>query len=219
MNDKIIILKNTKNGIVKDTIVTTQDTIRLSLDNLVRLQKPKEDLVVHTITEPLSGIELFGIWAGAILAVVTIIYTLIQFKKLMKNDNELQSQINELVRLNSLFEKRLRMSVKPRLWTNGSGYNGTDYTIHIKINNRGERAFYKGFEVLEGNNTFWIQEWNQDITIEKDKYIQLSGRTFGHPREANFKIKINYSDDENYQYQTVIRWSEGRVRFLETIEL
>lgn len=219
MQDKIIILKNTKNGIVKDTIVSVQDTIRLNLENLVKLQKPDEDLVVHTIAEPLSGVELFGIWVGAILAVITIIYTLIQLKKLLKNDNELQSQINELVRLNTLFEKRLRMSVKPRIWKNHSGYNGTDYTFHIQLNNRGERAFYKGFEVLKGEGTFWIQKWNQDITIEKGKYIQLSGRTFQHPRDSYFKIKISYYDDENYQYETVIEWDKSKVRFLETKEL
>lgn len=220
MQDKIIILKNTKNGIVKDTVLSTQDTIRLSLENLVKLQKPSEELTVHTITEPLSGIELFGIWTGAILAVITIVYTFIQLNSLLKNDNELQSQINELVKLNSLFEKRLRMLVKPRLWSNGSGYRGGDQTINIKINNRGERAYYKGFEILEGEGTFSFQEWDQDIVIEKDKHIQLSGRTFGNPRDAGFKIKINYSDDENYQYQSIIEWSNpGRARIIETIEL
>ena len=219
MQDKIIILKNTKNGIIKDTIVSVQDTIRLNLENLVKLQKPDEDLVVHTIAEPLSGIELFGIWVGVILAIVTIIYTLIQLNKLLKNDNELQSQINELVKLNALTERRLRMTVKPKLWSNGSGYNGGDYTIHIKINNRGERAFYKGFEVLEGKDTFWIQKWSRDITIEKGKYIQLSGRTFLHPKDSCFKIKILYYDDENYQYETVVEWDKSKVKFLETKEL
>lgn len=219
MQDKIIILKNTKNGILKDTILTAQDTIRLSLENLVKLQKPDNDFVVHTVSEPLTGIELFGIWAGAILAIITIIYTFIQLKKLLKNDSELQSQIDELVKLNKLFEKRLRMSVKPRLWTNGSGFNGTDYTIHIVMNNRGQRAFYKGFEILEGEGSFWLQEWNQDIVIEKDNHIQLSGYTTGHPKDTYFKIKINYSDDENYLYQTIIEWDNGKVRFLETIEL
>ncbi|MEM5563960.1 hypothetical protein WNY78_02540 [Psychroserpens sp. AS72] len=219
MQDKIIILKNTKNGIVKDTILSVQDTIRLNLENLVKLQRPDGDFVVHTIQEPLSGIEYWGLWIAAILGVLTIGYTLFQLKKLVQNDNELQSQIDELVKLNELTERRLRMTVKPKLWTNGSGYNGTDHTIHIKINNRGERAFYKGFDVLEGEGAFWIQKWNQDIVIEKDKYIQLSGRTSGHPKDSNFKIKINYSDDENYQYQTIIEWNNGKVRFLETIEL
>ncbi len=141
MQVKIIILKNTKNGIVKDTILSAKDTIRLNLENLVKFQKPDEDLTVHTIPEPLSGIELFGIWIGAILAIVTIIYTLIQLNKLLKNDNELQSQINELVKLNSLFEKRLRMSVKPRLYISNVMSAGYNHEISISVKNRGERAY------------------------------------------------------------------------------
>ena len=164
-------------------------------------------------------LEQIGVSVGILAGIATLIYTLWQINKLLKNDNELQGQIDELVKLNSLFEKRLRMSVKPKLWTNGSGYNGTDYTVHIVVNNRGQRAFYKGFEILEGEGSFWLQEWNQDIVIEKDKHIQLSGHTTGHPKDTYFKIKINYSDDENYLYQTIIEWDNGKVRFLETIEL
>lgn len=219
MQDKIIILKNTKNGIVKDTIYSVQDTIRLSLDNLVKLQQPDEALTVHTIQEPLSGIEYWGLWIAAILGVVTIGYTLIQFKKLIKNDNELQSQIDELVRLNELTEKRLRMTVKPRLWTNGSSYNGTSHEISIRINNRGERAHYLGFDIIEGANNVWLQKWNTDIVIEKGDRIILPGRTFIHPRDAEFKIQISYKDDENYEYRTLVLWSNGRAKFIETTEL
>ncbi|MFK7832098.1 MAG: hypothetical protein AB8B52_02365 [Winogradskyella sp.] len=220
MQDKIIILKNTKNGIVKDTIVSVQDTIRLNLENLVKLQKPDEDLVVHTIAEPLSGIELFGIWVGAILAIVTIIYTLIQLNKLLKNDNELQSQINELVKLNNLFERRLRMSVKPRLWSNGSGMNRIKQDFYIQFDNRGQIAYYTGCEILEGEeNISKIENWNQDIPILTNDYIRLPGISKIDPQALYFRIKIFYYDMEKYEYETVIEWNKGKVRFLETIEL
>ena len=220
MQGDVILLKTTRNGIVQDTAISVQDTIKLNIENLVKFQIPDNDFVVHTISEQAQGIELFGYWIAAIGGVIAILFTYYQFKKLRENDNELQSQIIELVKLNSLFEKRLRMSVKPKLWTNGGGYNGTDYSIHIEINNRGQRAFYKGFEIVEGKGTFWLQEWNQDIVIEKDGQIQLSGNTTGHPKDSYFRIKINYTDDENYQYETMIEWgNNGRARFLDTIEL
>lgn len=219
MQDKIIILKNTKNGVIKDTIMNVQDTIRLSLDNQIKMIQPDKEIVVRTITEPLSGIEIFGLWIAAILAVITIIYTLLQLSKLLKNDNELQSQINELVKLNNLFERRLRMTVKPHIFQNGSGYMGADHTIHIHLNNRGEICFYKGFEVLEGEGNFWLQEWEQDITIEKDKHIQLTGRTNEHPTKTYFKIKVLYYDREDYQYETIIEWNNSKVTFLETNDL
>ena len=219
MQDKIIILKNTKNGVIKDTIMNVQDTIRLSLDHQIKMIQPDKEIVVRTITEPLSGIEIFGLWIAAILAVITIIYTLLQLSKLLKNDNELQSQINELVKLNNLFERRLRMTVKPHIFQNGSGYMGADHTIHIHLNNRGEICFYKGFEVLEGEGNFWLQEWEQDITIEKDKHIQLTGRTNEHPTKTYFKIKVLYYDREDYQYETIIEWNNSKVTFLETNDL
>lgn len=218
MQDKIIVLKNTKNGIVRDTIMSVQDTIHLSLDNQIKMIQPEKEIVVRTITEPLSGLEVFGLWVAAIVGIVTIIYTLIQLGKLLKNDNELQSQINELVKLNQLFEKRLRLIVKPELFQNGSGYNA-DSTIFIKLNNRGERCYYTGFEVIEGAESFDLQHWDADIMIDKDKSIQLSGRTFIHPAQANFKIKVFYYDREKYKYETIIEWTNGRANFLETKEL
>jgi hypothetical protein len=219
MQDKIIILKNTKNGIVKDTIMSIQDTIHLNLKNLIKLQQPDDNLIIHTISEPLSNIEIVGIWAGAILAVITIIYTLISTKKLLSNDEQLQSQIDELTNLNTLFERRLRMNVKPYLWSNGLHLNSHTYEFYIQIDNRGEIAFYKDFEILEGENSFSIQKWNMDVTINKGENIRLSGRTNRNPEEANFKIKILYSDKENYDYETIIEWDKGVATFLETIEL
>ena len=219
MQDKIIVLKNSKNGLVKDTILSAQDTIRLNLESLVKLQKPDGDFVVHTITEPITLLEQTALFIGIIAGIATLIYTLWQLNKLLKNDNELQGQIDELIKLNQLFERRLRMTVKPRLWSNSSGSRGSDYTFHIQIDNRGERAFYKGYEVLEGEGAFEIYTWNQDILIEKDKYIRLTGSTSQHPLHSNFKIKILYSDDEGYNYETIIEWNNGSVRFLETIEL
>lgn len=223
MQDKIIILKNTENGVVRDTIMSIQDTLRLDLKQ--ELLFP-DNATVNTITEPLSGIEYWGLWIAAVGGVVGVIAAIITFKNLFKKDKSQQKQldfqqkqIGELIKLNKLFEKRVRMTVKPHLWSNGSGYNGTDYTIRIKLDNRGEMAFYSGFETLEGDGVFSFQEWNQDIPIKKDGYIQLSGSTIDHPNQTYFKIKVFYYDKENYKYETIIEWNNGRVRFLETNEL
>lgn len=223
MQDKIIIIKNSKNGFIKDTIMSVQDTLRLDLKQEFILP---DNATIKTIAEPLTGIEYWGLWIAAIGGLVGIIAAIKAFKDLFKKDESQQQQIqgqqdqiNELVKLNKLFEKRVRMAVKPHLWTNGSGYNGTDYTIHIKLDNRGEIAFYSGFEILEGEGVFTLQDWNQDIPIKKDEFIQLSGRTISHPSQTYFKIKVLYYDRENYNYETIIEWNNGRVQFLETNEL
>lgn len=215
---------------MQDTISTVKDTLHLNLKQEFVIP---DNATIKTISEPLTGIEYWGLWIAAIGGVVGMIAAIKAFKDLFKKDksqqNQIdfqqkqiknqQSQIGELIKLNKLFEKRVRMTVKPHLWTNGSGYNGTDYTIHIKINNRGEIGFYSGFETLEGDGSFWLQEWNQDIPIKKEEYIQLSGRTSNHPNQTYFKIKVLYYDRENYKYETIIEWDKGKVRFLETNEL
>ena len=215
---------------MQDTISTVKDTLHLNLKQEFVIP---DNATIKTISEPLTGIEYWGLWIAAIGGVVGMIAAIKAFKDLFKKDksqqNQIdfqqeqienqQSQIGELIKLNKLFEKRVRMTVKPHLWTNGSGYNGTDYTIHIKINNRGEIAFYSGFETLEGDGSFWLQEWNQDIPIIKEEYIQLGGSTSDHPNQTYFKIKILSYDRENYKYETIIEWDKGKVRFLETNEL
>jgi hypothetical protein len=223
MLDKIVILKNTKIGIIKDTIMFVKDTLRLDLKQEFLLP---DSVTIKTITEPLTGIEYWSLWIAAIGGLVGIIAAIKAFKDLFKRDESQQlqiqgqqDQINELIKLNKLFEKRVRMTVKPHLWSNGSGCNGTDYTIHIKLDNRGEMAFYSGFETLEGEGDFTFQEWDQDIPIKKDGYIQLSGNTLDHPNQTYFKIKVFYYDKEDYKYETIIEWNNARVRFLETNEL
>jgi len=230
VQDKIIISKNTENGIVRDTIISVHDTLRIDLKQ--ELFFP-DGTTIKTITEPLTGIEYWGLWIAAIGGLVGIIAAIKAFSDLFKKDKSQQSQIDfqqqqiegqqnqiaELIKLNKLFEKRVRMAVKPQLWTNGSGYHGTDYTIHIQLDNRGEIAFYSGYEVLEGEGSFTFQKWSQDIPIEKGKNIRLSGSTTNHPNQTYFVIKVLYYDRENYKYETIIEWNKSRVRFLETIDL
>lgn len=208
-------MKEGVQNIINDTVLAVNDTIKLDLKQQVILP---DNFTVHTISQ-LTGIEYVGLWIAAIAGIIAIFAGIKSIRKLFKKDDELQSQINELVKLNQLFEKRVRMTVKPHLWTNGSGYNGTDYTIHIQVNNRGQIGFYTGFEVLEGKGGFNIQHWNQPIPIEKNEYITLSGTTIEHPKKTYFKIKIKYFDKENYAYETIIEWNEGKVKFLETTEL
>lgn len=215
---------------MRDTIVAVQDTLRLDLKQEIVFP---DGATIKTIAEPLTGIHYWGLWIAAVGGLVGIIAGIKTFKDLFKKDEKQQSQIdfqqkqisgqqdqiNELIKLNRVFEKRVRMTVKPHLWTNGSGYNSTDFAVHISLDNRGEIAFYSGFEILEGEDAFTLQRWQQDIPIEKDNNIRLSGTTVQHPKETYFKIKVLYYDRENYRYETIVEWNNGKAKFLETNEL
>ena len=49
-----------------------------------------------------------------------------------KNDGE------AMAKLQVIEEKKLRLSVQPRLWLNGAGYRAADGTLKIDLNNKGE---------------------------------------------------------------------------------
>ena len=91
MQDKIIILKNTKNGIVRDTILSVQDTLHLDLKQ--ELFFP-DNATVKTITEPLTGIEYWGLWIAAVGGLIGI---------LAKNQN---LSLEEIILLDKVQKKK-----------------------------------------------------------------------------------------------------------------
>jgi hypothetical protein len=258
MENKVIILKNTKNGIVKDTIISVQDTLKVSIDNLVKLSLPDEKIIVHTISEPLSGVQSFSLWVGSFLAVVTIIYTLYSIYKLRESDKDTQKQLNELKGIVGAIEaqngiindgnavmrdyfaelqnlistgvgsgssalaeienKRFRLSVKPRLWINTSGYAGYSGEIYFDLNNRGELCHYDGYEFIEGD-AVEFNTWVTPIELNKDGRIKLTGKTMSkHPKDLVFKIKIKYHDQEGFKYESIIEWNKS-AKIIETHDL
>lgn len=120
--------------------------------------------------------------------------------------------------LASIEEKRFRLSVKPRLYINGSGYQGFDGQIHFRLDNRGELCYYDGYEFLEGDSVR-LNTWSKAVTIPKDGNIKITGETeIVHPKDARFKIKIFYHDQEKYKYESIVEWT-GHAKLTETIEL
>lgn len=252
MQDKIIILKNTKNGVIKDTIMSVQDTLRLDIKQELLIP---DNATIKTITDPPTGIEYWGLWVAAIGGLIGILAGIKAIKDLFKKSDDQQAQLNELKGIigaieaqNSIItdgnsvmrdyfgelqnlistgsssglaeieQRRFRLSVKPRLYINNSGYAGYSGEIHISLNNRGELAFYDGYEFIEGD-AIEIHEWKNPIELPKDGRIQLQGKTMSvHPKDLVFKIKIFYHDQEDFKYESIIEWNKF-AKIIETIEL
>lgn len=252
MQDKIIILKNTKNGIVRDTIMSIQDTLMLNLKQEFKLP---DNATIKTITEPLTGIEYWGLWIAAIGGFIGVLAGIKAIRDLFKKSEDQQLQLNKLAGIigaieaqngiisdgNSVMrdyfgelqqlistgssrglaeieQKRFRLSVKPRLYINTSGYAGYSGEIHITLNNRGELAYYDGYEFIEGNEVEF-SGWSNPIELPKDGRIQLQGKTMSvHPKDLVFKIKILYHDQESFKYESIIEWNKS-AKIIETIEL
>jgi len=224
---EIIVLKNTKKGIVVDTVYKSRDTLKIDVTTATTLQLPKEQLIVTTISPSKEGVELFGLWAAIIGGIAAFIAVGISFYQLFKKDKEKQAQINELAnqtaeltKQTKLFEKRIRMAVRPGIWFNSSGRRAYEAEFNVDVDNRGEIALLDKIEFLEGDQVT-IRNWNNAIIpIEKGGTIKITGN-YGslNPDTMNFKFKILYHDREGYRYETIYEWKGGGARILETKEL
>lgn len=231
--DKVLTLKNTKEGLTLDTVYNSQDTIIMQFktetsvsipDNTIKVELPKK-----------SDLDIFSSWAAIIGGLAAIVGALIAFYQLFKRDNNKEKQIDELVNQTAEFskqteelikqtkinEKRLRMLAKPYLWSNGGGSvvdKDRVTTISMNLNNRGELCFYDDYEIIEGDN-IKFQRWNRPIEIEKDKHITL---TAPMPNKVLddilFNIKVFYHDQEDFKYEAVFEFKGGATKLLETIE-
>lgn len=138
--------------------------------------------------------------------------------------NSEQSDTSSNDRLVQLEEQRLRLMVKPRIWINGGGFNGSTRALHISIENSGEICFLDSITQVPGEewDRLILREWSTPLPIEKNGGLRVRATLFDpntHPREANFRIHLNYHDQGDYNYISVVEWAQGRVQLIETNEL
>ncbi len=166
-------------------------------------------------------------WTDIVQAIASIIAIpggIAGFVVLFKKDIDKQKRLDLLekhleqqINLNGLHERRLRMSVKPRIWSNNSGI--LHDRIKISINNSGHLAFYDGFELITGDNVIF-QGWNESILIKADDGIEITGSiTYKKLIDVEFTGKLLYHDQENYAYETYLEWKSGKCVILKTLEL
>jgi len=221
---KVLYLKNTKKGLVVDTVYNTTDTIVLNQTSTVQLADTP--IEVKVVQQPKDTIDLIAPWAGILGGLAAFVGAFIAFVQLFKRDTSKQNQIDELknqttqlLENNRLFEKRIRMSVKPQLHSN-SCMSGPEGSISITLNNRGELAFIDSFELIESEDQVRIQNWNRIVDVPKDKSIKIHADVIGkHGNQAIFTFLIKFHDVENYKYESIVQYDKGSSTFIETKEL
>lgn len=115
-------------------------------------------------------------------------------------------------------QKQYRSQFRPRLFINGETKSGS--AVIIRIENRGEIAHVDEFEVIEKNvDQLYAPRW-RNYPIEKDRGAKIEingGQT--HWQQLQFKLAMNYHDDEGHKYQAIIEFNNGAAKISETIEL
>lgn len=129
----------------------------------------------------------------------------------------------ETKKLTEIAEKDYRAKHKPRIWTNGGGITssgfGGDERLKISVDNSGEVCYLDNFEIIEGDKVS-LTKWHDSIPIQKNAHVQITGILDDkNPRDARFKIKLYYHDQENYKYESVIEWNRMKTKLVETKEL
>lgn len=233
--DKVLVLKNTKQGLSVDTVYNAHDTIIVQLKNETSVTIPDNTIKVEL--PPKSNLDIISSWAVIIGGLAGIIGAFIAFYQLFKSVKNKEDQIQELknqttqladqtaefakqtqelIKQTNWSEKRLRMAVKPYLWSNiGGMVNGV---LQMSIDNRGNICFYDGYEIIEGDNINF-NKFNRSITIKKDESMMLSANYTEKPlKEIFFKLKIFYHDQEDFKYESIIEFKQGAVNLVETID-
>lgn len=224
MRDIILILHRTKNGLVNDTIIDKNGNLKLDVSGVHTTELLEKPLVVKT--QGKDNFEYFVDIVTILGIIIAAIYTLSSFKKLFKRDEQKDEQIRELsaqtaqiIRQNELYEKRIRMLVKPRLWTNGGGFSGSDGEIYITLNNRGYLCFIDSWVPFDSEDVVFV-EWKDPIEIDNGGRTYLRGQALHkHPKDIYFKLKITYRDQEENTYESIFDWQSGNTSLLSTKEL
>ncbi len=223
-SSKVHVLQKTNNAFNKDTIFNYGDTLVIDVSGAQTIELPSKPIEVKT--QDKETFEYVVDIITIIGVIIAAVYTLSSFKKLFKRDEQKDEQIRELsaqtaqiIRQNELYEKRIRMLVKPRLWTNGGGYSGHDGEVNITINNRGHLCFIDSWTPFDSEDVVFI-EWKDPIEIDNGGRTILRGQALHkHPKDIYFKLKVIYRDQEENTYESIFDWRSGSTSLISTKEL
>lgn len=222
----IVVLRDTPKGVVIDTVYSQQDTLFVDFKTTTSVELPDEPFVVRNIPPGKDNLDLFSAYAIIIGGLAGLFGAIAAFWQLFKKDkdkqnqlDELKSQTDELIKQNGLFERRIRMSVKPQIYRSAQGTTPARRQFQVYIKNRGENAFVDHIELLEGNDVR-LEKWGDDVVISKGDQKIITGHYGDIDRDTmKFSFRIHYHDSEGYCYETDFEWSNRIAKIIETREL
>lgn len=219
MTDQIVVLKNTKTGFQIDTVYNSNDTLFLDLSNKTTIEIPGGRLEVNTYPPPKDVWDVVMISATIIGVVAACWAAYSAYKQLKKENIESRQQIDHLAKLREIDEKRLKLMVKPKLDTRGRRHaGGTD--LGFNVINEGNSCRVESIDLVEGSNVVNLRGLNRTLELKKGASIEFAGSTKGgqHPTAISFTLRLKYSDEGEYQYESYVRWRNESLS-IETNEL
>ena len=218
MQDQIVVLKNTKQGIELDTVYSSNDTLFIDFNGKSTIEIPDKRIEVNAYTDKdawdivLIICTIIGVAAAAWAAHSA-------YKQLKKENLESQQQIDHLAKLREIDEKRLRLMVKPTLRVGERGHAGRR-EVWFNMTNEGNRCHIDEITQINGRDQVIIGGLNRTPELRKDVRIEFRGsvQVDLHPNQIEFRLRVLYHDEGEYQYESIIHWNQQNLT-IETNEL
>lgn len=153
--------------------------------------------------------------------------------EMMYKQNDLVSQQVEIIRnisiggendkaieeLRAIEEKKLKLSVKPNLWLNGAGYDGSRGELRIDLNNKGEDA--KLLEFNLDSEDIELHSKSLPYNLDKGAHRYIFGRSKGnkHIKDCRYEIIVVYADKLDNKYKTIISGVGADAKITEMQEI
>ncbi|NBG67330.1 hypothetical protein [Acidiluteibacter ferrifornacis] len=206
VNDSIISLVKPLNDTVYLSVDVSGNTDVTFPETLVNIEAQKKETWDYWF----EGITLVGVF-------VTILFTILSIKKLLKKSEENSQLLEQLVNQNKLKERHIKMESRPDL-TFSTTCNPTEMQVyfHSRDNEVREIELTK----LSGNaemqpknkaNRKIIGSQTFDIMIYPLPEIQV--------KEVELEFKLEYRDKAGYQYIRFYKLENRKLTLLNEIEL
>lgn len=121
--------------------------------------------------------------------------------------------------LEQLEEKKIRLSVKPRLAMNGGSSRGYEGELQLDLLNKGERASLKTFRVIEGDVILHNEHLPYELEKDASRKIFLRTKDRGNSNMASYKVEIEYEDALEFKYISTIEGTGAKCKLIDTKEL
>lgn len=121
--------------------------------------------------------------------------------------------------LEELEEKKIRLSVKPRLAMNGGSSRGYEGELQLDLLNKGERASLKTFRVIEGDVILHNEHLPYELEKDAGRKVFLRTKDGGNSNMVSYKVEIEYEDALEFKYISTIEGTGAKCKLIDTKEL
>lgn len=121
-------------------------------------------------------------------------------------------------KLEELEEKKIRLSVKPRLTMNGGLSRGYEGELQLNLVNKGERASLKAFRVIEGEVILHNEHLPYELEKDQERKIFLRTKDRTNSNVVTYKVEIEYQDALDFKYISTFAGTGAQCKLIETQE-